>query len=75
MADKENIMKIPFFGLILPLQMITMIYPLGLFIVADGMGGHQYGEVASSAATKALSEHIIEEIIFTCFWIISRSAV
>lgn len=35
---------------------------LGLFIVADGMGGHQYGEVASSAATRALSEHILRKL-------------
>jgi serine/threonine protein phosphatase PrpC len=34
-------------------------YPLGLFIVADGMGGHQYGEVASSTAVRTLAGCIL----------------
>lgn len=37
-------------------------YPLGLFIVADGMGGHQYGEVASSTAVRTLSGHILKRL-------------
>jgi len=39
----------------------------GLFIVADGMGGHQFGEVASSTATKALSEHIMRKLFIPVF--------
>jgi serine/threonine protein phosphatase PrpC len=35
-------------------------YPLGLFIVADGMGGHQYGEVASSTAARTLAGCILK---------------
>ncbi|MGB8215203.1 MAG: PP2C family serine/threonine-protein phosphatase [Anaerolineales bacterium] len=35
-------------------------YPLGLFIVADGMGGHQFGEVASSAAARTLAGYILK---------------
>lgn len=34
--------------------------PLGLFIVADGMGGHQYGEVASSAAVRAMANYLLK---------------
>ena len=34
--------------------------PLGLFIVADGMGGHQYGEVASSTAARILAGCILK---------------
>lgn len=41
--------------------------PLGLFIVADGMGGHQHGEVASSAATRALGEHIFRKLYSSIF--------
>lgn len=31
---------------------------IGLYIVADGMGGHQAGEVASALAVKTLSEYV-----------------
>jgi serine/threonine protein phosphatase PrpC len=33
---------------------------LGLFILADGMGGHQSGEVASSLASRAVAHHITQ---------------
>ena len=36
--------------------------PLGLYIVADGMGGHQKGEVASSTATRVAAGHIIQDV-------------
>lgn len=34
--------------------------PFGLFIVADGMGGHQYGEVASAMAVRTLGGYILK---------------
>jgi serine/threonine protein phosphatase PrpC len=38
-------------------------FPVGLFIVADGMGGHQYGEVASSIATRVLAGFILKRFL------------
>lgn len=35
--------------------------PLGLYIIADGMGGHQYGEVASNAAIRTVAGHIMRK--------------
>jgi serine/threonine protein phosphatase PrpC len=35
--------------------------PLGLYIIADGMGGHQYGEVASNAAIRTVAGHIVRK--------------
>lgn len=35
--------------------------PFGLYIVADGMGGHQYGEVASNAAIRVVASHIMRK--------------
>jgi serine/threonine protein phosphatase PrpC len=37
--------------------------PLGIFIVADGMGGHQHGEVASGVAIRALSSYLIRKVL------------
>ena len=35
---------------------------VGLYIIADGMGGHQHGEVASALAIRAMSGHVIQNI-------------
>ena len=35
--------------------------PLGMYIIADGMGGHQYGEVASNAAIRTVAGHIMRK--------------
>jgi PPM family protein phosphatase len=34
--------------------------PLGLYIVADGMGGHQYGEIASSTAVRTMANYLLK---------------
>jgi protein phosphatase len=36
---------------------------LGLFAVADGMGGHLYGEVASNTATKVIGDTVLEGVL------------
>ena len=36
--------------------------PLGFLIVADGMGGHLHGEIASGVAARAMSEYIIGKL-------------
>jgi PPM family protein phosphatase len=38
----------------------TKSAPLGLYIVADGMGGHQYGEIASSVAVKTITNYLLK---------------
>lgn len=35
--------------------------PFGIYIVADGMGGHQFGEVASNVAIRIVAGHIIRK--------------
>ncbi len=34
----------------------------GLFVLADGMGGHQAGEVASSLAARTMAHHIVRQL-------------
>ncbi len=37
--------------------------PFGLFIVADGMGGHKHGEIASDLAVKTVAAYILNNIL------------
>jgi serine/threonine protein phosphatase PrpC len=37
--------------------------PFGLFIIADGMGGHQHGEVASGVAIRAMASFVIRRLL------------
>jgi protein phosphatase len=36
--------------------------PFGLFIIADGMGGHRNGEVASSVAIRVVARYVIDQL-------------
>lgn len=36
--------------------------PFGIFIIADGMGGHQHGEIASSVAVRAVTSYLVRRI-------------
>lgn len=36
--------------------------PMGLFIVADGMGGHQNGEVASGVAVRSMASYLTRKL-------------
>src|SRR5512139_1470203 len=36
--------------------------PFGLYIVADGMGGHQHGEIASGIAVRSVASYIVEKL-------------
>jgi serine/threonine protein phosphatase PrpC len=38
------------------------IYTFGLYIVADGMGGHMHGELASGIAVKSVSHYLIRNL-------------
>ncbi len=36
--------------------------PFGLYAVADGMGGHQHGEMASIIAIRAFANHVLQRL-------------
>ncbi|MGD1995461.1 MAG: Stp1/IreP family PP2C-type Ser/Thr phosphatase [Anaerolineae bacterium] len=38
------------------------LLPFGLFVLADGMGGHRSGEVASALAARAVARHVVQQV-------------
>jgi serine/threonine protein phosphatase PrpC len=51
-----------YLALDIALQNDDGLAPLGLYIVADGMGGHQKGEIASSLAAQVSARHIMQDV-------------
>lgn len=41
--------------------------PFGLYIIADGMGGHQSGEVASNTAVRCIASHVVGRLFSPLF--------
>jgi PPM family protein phosphatase len=41
--------------------------PFGIYIVADGMGGHLHGERASAVAVRVMAGHLIENLYLPLF--------
>jgi serine/threonine protein phosphatase PrpC len=41
--------------------------PVGLFIIADGMGGHEHGEVASRVALRTMAGYLIRKLYMPFF--------
>lgn len=52
-------------ALVLQLQRVheSMSAPLGVYIVADGMGGHDYGQVASRVAINVIAETLTKALL------------
>lgn len=47
--------------------------PFGLYIVADGMGGHQHGELASAIAIRAMASYVIRKLYIPLFSAIAKT--
>jgi len=48
--------------------------PLGWFALADGMGGHQSGEVASSIAVRVVTSEVLQELFHSYLFSEARDA-
>ncbi len=35
----------------------------GVYVIADGMGGHQFGEIASATAVRAFAQHLYQHLL------------
>ncbi len=46
--------------------------PFGLYIIADGMGGHQYGELASGVAARTMAASVVNNIYLSYLGISDR---
>jgi serine/threonine protein phosphatase PrpC len=51
-----------YLALDMTLQSDAGLFPMGLYVVADGMGGHQKGEIASSLAAQVSARHIMQDV-------------
>jgi serine/threonine protein phosphatase PrpC len=51
-----------FFTLECTLKQNGEMMPFGLFIIADGMGGHQAGDVASALATRVVAHSLMYQV-------------
>jgi len=40
-------------------------FPFGLYIVADGMGGHKQGEVASGLAVRTIASQVVSKLLLS----------
>jgi protein phosphatase len=49
----------------------TTQLPFGLYIIADGMGGHQHGEVASGVSVRAMANYVIRKLYMQLFGLAS----
>lgn len=41
--------------------------PFGIYIIADGMGGYEHGEVASSVAARTMAEYLLHKLYSPIF--------
>ncbi|MBN1230517.1 MAG: serine/threonine-protein phosphatase [Anaerolineales bacterium] len=51
----------------------TAKIPMGIFVVSDGMGGHQNGEVASEKAVRTIGAYVTNHLFDPLFGLSSRS--
>ncbi len=51
----------------------TTSLPFGIYIIADGMGGHQHGEVASEVAIRAMSNYLITKLYSPIFSVVPKT--
>ena len=49
-----------------------LVVPFGLYIVADGMGGHEHGEIASELAVQAMVSRVLPELTPTALGLTPR---